>query len=428
VKPIALLAVLAALAVAQHWDVEKVDSAGWGAAVDMRWHPDGRLFLCYGDTLGVLRLASKDSVWSYEDLPRWRSVRPGTQAFDIDRRGDIGVSYMGTDYHYWYALKTDTGWTDIQIPLNALPYSPAPTTLDTAGAPAITVRIGDAYLLARMRDTAWVTYSLANGLSGWENDFDCSALGSTADGAIWGVFRYTYHYPPAFAYGTCLYSFQVRDSDVIVVQITDDALGGAGAASGCVDAHGSVHSSYGHYADLYLDKTAIDTVSVERTSVKFDSLDQPQIAYVRSDGGLMYRCRSPGVWHVFDLQTAGVTALSLIIGENLQPLIAYTTSEGVFLLRGVDVVGQSEEQGQPMAFDSRLMASVIRNVLLLPEVSSLKAQAISWLLDAAGRRALDLHTGANDVSGLAPGVYFVREEPQASSSKLQAVRKVIITR
>ena len=90
---------------------------------------------------------------------------------------------------------------------------------------------------------------------------------------------------------------------------------------------------------MYLDKTAIDTVSVGRTSVKFDSLGQPQIAYVRSDGGLMFRCRSPGVWHVFDLQTEGVTALNLIIGENSQPLIAYTTSEGVFLARGVDVVG-----------------------------------------------------------------------------------------
>jgi hypothetical protein len=39
---------------------------------------------------------------------------------------------------------------------------------------------------------------------------------------------------------------------------------------------------------------------------------------------------------------------------------------------------------------------------------------------------LDLHPGANDVSHLAPGVYFVREEPQASGSKPQAVRKVVL--
>jgi hypothetical protein len=346
------------------------------------------------------------------------------QAFDIDHRGNIGVSYMSADYHYWYALNADTGWTDIQTPFGTGPYLPTPTTLDTAGAPAITVVLGDVYKLARMRDTAWVTYTLVTGSSGWTNDFDCSALGTTADGVVWGVFRYTYHYPGKYAYGTCLYSFQARDSDVSVVQITDDVLGGAGSASGCVDAHGSVHSTYNHYTDLYLDKTAIDTISVGRTSVKFDSLDRPQIAYVTANGGLLYRCREAGVWHIFDLQTGGVTALSLIIGENSQPLLAYTTSDGVFLARGVDVVGQSEEQGQPTAHGSPLTASVIRNVLLLPEASSLKPQATSWLLDAAGRRAFGLHPGANDLSSLSPGVYFVRE----AQAQAQAVRKVVITR
>ena len=41
---------------------------------------------------------------------------------------------------------------------------------------------------------------------------------------------------------------------------------------------------------------------------------------------------------------------------------------------------------------------------------------------------MNLGIGANDVRALAPGVYFVREEPQAESRKLQAVRKVVVTR
>jgi phosphoribosylformylglycinamidine (FGAM) synthase PurS component len=52
----------------------------------------------------------------------------------------------------------------------------------------------------------------------------------------------------------------------------------------------------------------------------------------------------------------------------------------------------------------------------------------AWLLDVSGRRVLDLLPGANDVRALAPGVYFVREQPQASSRKPQAVRKVVITK
>jgi hypothetical protein len=420
------LALSAPFAVAQHWDIEQVDSAGWGASVDMRWHPDGRLFLCYSDTSGVIRLASKDSVWSYENLPQWRPTRSGSQAFDIDLRGDIGVSYIGTDNLYWYALKTDTGWADIQTPFNAGPYYPSLTSLDTSGAPAICVQHGDAYLLARMRDTAWVTYALADGFSGWTNDFDCSALGSMDD-VVWGVFRYTGTFPIEGAYFCSLNRFQARDSDVSVVQIAS-AVGWIPAASGCVDARDSVHSCYYNHGELYLDQTAIDTTRAERTAVKFDSLDRPQIAYTRRDSGLMYRCRTPEVWHVFDLHTGGVTALSLIIGESAQPLIAYTTSEGVFLLHGVDVVGQSEEQGQPMASGSRLTASVVRNVLLLPEASSLKPQAAGWLLDAAGCRALDLRPGANDVGGLSPGVYFVREAQAQAQVQTQAVRKVVITR
>jgi len=41
---------------------------------------------------------------------------------------------------------------------------------------------------------------------------------------------------------------------------------------------------------------------------------------------------------------------------------------------------------------------------------------------------MELKPGVNDVRSVAPGVYFVREELQASSFKPQAVRRVIITK
>jgi hypothetical protein len=50
------------------------------------------------------------------------------------------------------------------------------------------------------------------------------------------------------------------------------------------------------------------------------------------------------------------------------------------------------------------------------------------LLDAAGRRVMELRPGANDVRHLTPGVYFVREQLQASGLKPQAIRKIIIAR
>jgi hypothetical protein len=98
-------------------------------------------------------------------------------------------------------------------------------------------------------------------------------------------------------------------------------------------------------------------------------------------------------------------------------MIAYTTGEGVYLARGVDIVGQCEES-DPAAFDSPLRSTVARGVLFL---SNQPSKARTVLLDMTGRHVGDLHSGANSVSGLAPGVYFVRQEPHA-------VTKVVITR
>ncbi len=412
------------LALAQHRDIEQVDQPEWGASVDMRWHPDGRLFLCYSNASGTIRLASKDSVWHYEDMPLSHSAIPGTQAFDIDARGDIGVASLDDSSRCWCALKTDTAWTDTRTPF--LMWSRSPTALDTAELPVITFQLGDAFVLARMRDTAWVTCTLATGSSGFSNSFGCSALGSRADDAVWGVFWYSFSYPGKDIYGTNLYSFHVRDSSVNVVPIRDATGGWISAVSGCVDLPGSVHSCYSvwHYAEqcTYLDAVQIDSGRAGRTTVKFDSLGRPQIAYVLGDGGLMYRYLDAGVWHVFDLQTRDLTALDLILGENSQPLIAYATSAGVFLAHGVDVAGQSEES-RPQATSLKPQTTVVRGVLRIP-VSLFTIH--TSLFDMTGRQVMVLHPGVNDVSGLSPGVYFVRETQ--AQAQAQAVRKVVIAR
>jgi hypothetical protein len=66
--------------------------------------------------------------------------------------------------------------------------------------------------------------------------------------------------------------------------------------------------------------------------------------------------------------------------------------------------------------------TIVRGVLMLP-APSFKPQASGRLLDAAGRKAIDLKPGRNDVGRLAPGVYFVQEQAQA-----HAVRRVVIQR
>jgi hypothetical protein len=70
-------------------------------------------------------------------------------------------------------------------------------------------------------------------------------------------------------------------------------------------------------------------------------------------------------------------------------------------------------------------ATIVRGILFLP--SSLLSPHSS-LLSIDGRKALDLVPGPNDVSRLAPGVYFVCSGPSAVSRQPTAVQKVVVTR
>jgi hypothetical protein len=78
-----------------------------------------------------------------------------------------------------------------------------------------------------------------------------------------------------------------------------------------------------------------------------------------------------------------------------------------------------EEGRQPMANGVRPTVTVIRGVLMIGDRGP-KTGDRAELLDASGRKMLDLKTGANDVSRLAPGVYFVHE------AQARAVRKIIV--
>ncbi len=63
---------------------------------------------------------------------------------------------------------------------------------------------------------------------------------------------------------------------------------------------------------------------------------------------------------------------------------------------------------------------------LLNRGTPLRSPADAVLFDATGCRAAVLRSGQNDISHLAPGVYFVREAQ--AQAQAQAVRKIVVTR
>jgi hypothetical protein len=66
--------------------------------------------------------------------------------------------------------------------------------------------------------------------------------------------------------------------------------------------------------------------------------------------------------------------------------------------------------------------TIVRGVLSLP--GSWLSVGHSSLLDASGRKVMDLTPGENDVSRIDPGVYFVRST--ADGHQPQATRIVIL--
>ena len=134
---------------------------------------------------------------------------------------------------------------------------------------------------------------------------------------------------------------------------------------------------------------------------------------------------------VYDMQSDSLAATyqtlpyPVFAAANPQLGRIYVGCPDAVLVFSDTVVSGVCEAPRPASF--RWLQTVARGILFLPEATSHEPQASS-LLDAAGRKVLQLHCGGNDVRALAPGVYFVREEPQALSPKPQAVRKVVITR
>jgi YVTN family beta-propeller protein len=79
--------------------------------------------------------------------------------------------------------------------------------------------------------------------------------------------------------------------------------------------------------------------------------------------------------------------------------------------------------------DGRHIRPTIVRAVLRIEDRGRRTEDRAELLDAAGRKVLDLQPGSNDIRHIAPGVYFVREEgPRIQGSEGSSVRKVIVTR
>lgn len=100
----------------------------------------------------------------------------------------------------------------------------------------------------------------------------------------------------------------------------------------------------------------------------------------------------------------------------------------IYYRRNPHAVGMEEERDTPYAVRRTHEATIVRGVLRLAKTGTVPLWGLSplSLVDADGRRVMELRLGPNDVSGLAPGVYFI-SGPSAGGRQPSA-RVVVIQR
>jgi hypothetical protein len=134
---------------------------------------------------------------------------------------------------------------------------------------------------------------------------------------------------------------------------------------------------------------------------------------------------------------------SLIWGENficavpLEDQAATTNNLGhgtpfagnleVYPVYRMKLPGGLEETARPEVRMTKL-PTIIRGVLFVSDDRRPETADRAVLLDIAGRKVMQLQPGANDVSWLAPGVYFARGLETEDGRPGAATRKVILQR
>ncbi|MBM3313210.1 hypothetical protein FJY70_01295 [candidate division WOR-3 bacterium] len=437
-RTFALLALLAASSSAQQWEFEPVDSVGWGTGLRMRHHPNGSLYLFYAGP--ALRMAWKDSTWHYEDFSF------ASYGFDmnISASGTVGIVY--TDYNdslLVYSVRTGEGWLSETLPcVRVEPVSPPRMCYDSADQPAILVMTHDtvgcpAVLLVTRPAGTWQEDTLAYftgqpdlmyAIFEMQSDPWGRPVGMYLDAGDRGGSYREYLYVLRFSGDSvqggavfCAFESYVASADLAL-----DSLGRHGVAL-----YNEANWTHCTFYCGWDGGSKLDTLSgVGSTAVAFDPLGRPQVAYDRS-GTLFHLWREDTVWHRATVPRAGANARKMTTSDSCQPVIAITSAQGLELAHGVNVVGQAEEPQRPTANSLQPTASVVGNVLLLP-VSPLTLHYS--LFDMSGRRVMSLVPGANDVSCLAPGVYFIGAPhlnplPQGEREQsAAAARKVVIAK
>jgi len=156
-------------------------------------------------------------------------------------------------------------------------------------------------------------------------------------------------------------------------------------------------------------------------SVHFPTSDT---GYVAGASASIFRTTNRG--DIWVLQAADTEGFLTSVRFPVDAQTGYAVGRGGTILKTTDGGAAVDEPANGERGTRNGLSTAVRGVLFLAEAASPKPQAAS-LMDATGRKVMDLLPGANDVRALAPGVYFVRGEGRGTGDAGR-IRKVVLTR
>ena len=423
---------LAALAFGQSWVVEQVDStAASGSPVELVKAADGRLWAGYGTKSGAARVACLgDSGWSFTDVCATAKLpstyyRPFLAA---SPHGELCLACYdsGAGTNRLYRMIGDT-WRSQPNPFNdSEPFNTV--AYDTSGRLYTLIASnagGASFSVGHETDSGWTaSFVVSLPAYGFFQKSPVGLLTAGADGSPWFLGFCGWWEAVMSDYETDLLHFagdswtsawDVHSGDLTPIPLAlvphGDGVGNLTWLASIRCDSERIASAYGYppVAGLAYSADGVPLVAwipyspaVPTFAFKTDRWRTESIPGPVGSGGID-----------IDSDTAG------------QVVIVYSTQDsGLWCARamGSDVIGV-KESSKPQATSRKPAATVIRNALWLTPSPSTSS---SCLLDISGRKVLGLHCGANDVSRLAPGVYFVREAQ--AQAQAQAIRKIVITR
>jgi hypothetical protein len=422
---VAVLLALAASAQAYDWQFEQVDTVGNWSSPSLNMSGTGVLHFCYRAPGNRVVHSYLDSIWHHEEVGPFDTLV--AYAADVGAHGDFGLVLNLSGGNIWLYEKHDTTWQPDSIPVPANASSPR-FSYDPVGAPSIVFQLGDTMKYARRTESTWVSETMAVTPS-WYWYLPPAALMYTVNGEPCAMI--SAYYPEFNSYFVFLRIEQAdtwrqyyvagggRRSAFSAVCCAPDTGGGAAVLFDYRDEFGSTEFDYYGFGT---GNWRLDTTWASAGAVAIHSSGTPHVTYIVSE--LSYACRVGATWYYDTVSTAPNLQLAGIVLEDSSPIIGFTDpATGVWIARR-QPVGIQE---QSYCSHQWPHPTIVGGVLRVPEAGGHGAPVRSILYDLNGRAVARLHSGANDVRALAPGVYFVRGESQASSAKPQAVRKVVLT-